>query len=118
MWDECDQLCTNLNNSYTCSCMTNYTLEANGHCKHVQSNTAKVMFSVGSKIYETNTNGDNVRTLYDNIDMDISSFDYNSKTNLFYFADDKNNRVNLIFIFKIGKLFKLKFAYNRARDLN
>ena len=51
------------------------------------------MFSIGTKIYETNANGDSLRTLYDNSDQDLVSFDYNSKTNIFYFADDKNNKV-------------------------
>ncbi len=37
MWDECDQICTNLNNSYSCQCKANYTLSNNGHCRHNQS---------------------------------------------------------------------------------
>ncbi len=41
MWDECDQLCTNLVNSYSCDCKNNYTLMPNGHCKHITSNFSK-----------------------------------------------------------------------------
>ncbi len=37
MWDECDQICTNLNNSYSCQCKANYTLSNNGHCRHNHS---------------------------------------------------------------------------------
>ena len=51
------------------------------------------MFSIGSKVFETNTRGESVRTLFDNSDMDLTSFDFNSRTNVFYFADDKNNKV-------------------------
>ena len=55
--------------------------------------TAKIIFSIGNKIFETNKNGENLRTLYESFDQDITSFDYNAKTNKFYFADDKNNKV-------------------------
>ncbi len=37
MWDECDQICNNLVNSYSCECKANYTKMANGHCKHLTS---------------------------------------------------------------------------------
>ncbi len=37
MWDECDQTCTNLVNSYSCQCNANYTLLPGGHCKHATS---------------------------------------------------------------------------------
>ena len=38
MWDECDQSCSNINGSYSCSCRANFTLEEMGHCKHQTSN--------------------------------------------------------------------------------
>ena len=63
------------------------------------------MFSIGTKIYETNANGDSLRTLYDNSDQDLVSFDYNSKTNIFYFADDKNNKV-IIYVYIFTNLEK------------
>ncbi len=65
----------------------------------LKGDSAKIMFSIGTKIYETNANGDSLRTLYDNSDQDLASFDYNSKTNIFYFADDKNNKVIIYLIF-------------------
>jgi hypothetical protein len=37
MWDECDQICNNLINSYSCECKANYSLMQNGHCKHLTS---------------------------------------------------------------------------------
>lgn len=94
MWDECDHICVNTNSSYTCQCRANYTLEGNGHCKHVSSDSAKILFSLGSKIFETNQQGQNLRTIMDNDNLDINSFDYNFATNTFYLADYKNNRVS------------------------
>ena len=113
MWDECDQICVNTNNSYMCQCNANYTLLTNGHCQHSTStlnvfkslemnklnffncagNSAKIMFSIGSKIYETNQQGQNLRLIFDHNDLDITSFDYNYATNTFYMADEKNNKV-------------------------
>jgi hypothetical protein len=34
-----------------------------------------------------------VRTLLDNSDLDISNFDYNFRTGVFYLSDDKSNKV-------------------------
>ena len=47
-----------------------------GHCQHATSDLAKVMFSIGSKIYETNKNGQNFKVIFDQNDFDISNFDY------------------------------------------
>ena len=93
MWDECDQNCVNTNNSYTCSCKANYTLIGDGHCQHSTSYLAKVLFSIGSKIYETDKNGQNFRVIFDHNDFDISNFDYNYQTKSFYLTDEKTNKV-------------------------
>ncbi|CAF0941452.1 unnamed protein product, partial [Brachionus calyciflorus] len=103
MWDECDQLCINRNNSYSCQCKTNYTLQPNGHCKHQTSDTAKIIFSIGSKIFETDQNAQNFRTILNNNDVDISSFDYNYEKNLFYLADDKNNKIYKATLSSLGQ---------------
>jgi hypothetical protein len=52
-----------------------------------------VIFSLGSKILETDPNGGNVRVLLDNADLDISSFDFNYRSGVFYLTDDKNSKV-------------------------
>jgi len=57
------------------------------------------MFSVGSKIYETNQRGDNLRTIMDNNEVEIRSIDYNFETNTIYMADEKNKKVNILFKF-------------------
>jgi len=57
------------------------------------------MFSVGSKIYETNQRGDNLRTIMDNNEVDIRSIDYNFETNTIYMADEKNKKVKILFKF-------------------
>lgn len=58
------------------------------------------MFSVGSKLYETNQNGQ-LRTVLENDIYEITSFDYNFVTNTFYFADEKSNKVIQIILFNI-----------------
>ncbi len=114
MWNECDQSCTNTIGSYTCQCEANYTLQANGHCKHIDSkklslsliwlcslhnyslfigDNVKIMFSTGSKIFESNNNGQNIRQIYENNDFDIISMDYNFMTKTFYFVDGKKSKV-------------------------
>jgi hypothetical protein len=93
MWDECDQQCLNTNGSYTCQCNANYTLLANGYCKGLTSQEARVMFSIGSKVYETDQNGQNVRLIFNNDDLVISSFDYNFAKKTFYLTDEKSNKV-------------------------
>jgi len=94
MWDECDQICVNTLNSYRCECSSNYTLLQNGYCRSVISDQARVLFSLGNKIYETDQEGRNVRLVFNNDDIEITSFDYNFKSKNFYFADQKNNKVN------------------------
>ena len=58
-----------------------------------KGDAARVIFSVGNKIYETNQRGDNLRTLMDNNDLDIRSIDYNFDANTIYMADEKNKKV-------------------------
>lgn len=93
MWDECDQQCLNTNGSYTCQCNANYTLLADGYCQSRNSQEARVIFSIGSKIYETDQNGQNVRLIFNNDDMDVSNFDYNFAKKIFYLTDEKSNKV-------------------------
>ena len=54
---------------------------------------ARIIFSIGSKIFETDQNGQNFRQILNNENLEISSFDYNYEKKLFYLADDKNNKV-------------------------
>lgn len=58
-----------------------------------KGNQARVLFSVGNKIYETNLDGNNLRLVIDNKDFRISSFDFNFAKNTFYFTDEKNSKV-------------------------
>lgn len=58
-----------------------------------KGDSAKVLFSVGNKIYETNKDGISYRVVMDNNDLEISSFDYDYAKNTFYLTDDKNKRV-------------------------
>lgn len=131
MWDECDQICTNSNNSYSCQCKSNYTLTNGGHCKHITSSfiefkvnkavlnylskigdTAKVIFSTGNKIFETNQRAENLRVLYENNNAEINSIDYNFELSAFYMADDKNNKVKQNYSFETT-LTKFKFEIKR-----
>lgn len=62
----------------------------------MKGDSAKVFFSSGGKIFETNQKGENLRILLDNSNFDISSIDYNFETNVIYMADDRNNKVIII----------------------
>ena len=94
MWDECDQLCFNTINSYTCACRANFTLQADsGHCKDLTGDQAKVIFSFGTRLIETDQSGQNVRTILASDELDIGAFDYNYAKRVFYLADDKSNKI-------------------------
>jgi hypothetical protein len=54
---------------------------------------ATVLFSIGNKLFETDKNGQNLRTLLEDDTLEISNFDYNFAKNTFYFTDEKNNKV-------------------------
>lgn len=60
---------------------------------------AKIIFSVGSKMFETNQQGQSSRQILNNDDLIISSFDFNYDKKIFYLADDKNNKVLEIILF-------------------
>ena len=109
MWDECDQICVNTINSYKCQCNSNYTLLPNGYCRSLTSNEAKVIFSTGSKLYETDLNGQNMKLIFNQNNYDITSFDYNYNKKFFFLTDELNNKV-LIFK-KNYSLFCLIFAF-------
>lgn len=94
MWDECDQKCVNTVNSYSCQCNGNYTLFPDGYCRSSTSDQARVMFSIGTKIYETDQNGQNVKVVFNHDDLDITNFDYNYANKIFYLTDEKNNKVS------------------------
>lgn len=50
MWDECDQICVNSNNSYSCQCHSNYTLQTDGHCQHITSTKQRLFKSFFNQI--------------------------------------------------------------------
>lgn len=55
---------------------------------------ARVIFSLGTRILESDLNGQNVRVLVENNDgWDLGSFDYNYAKSVFYVADNKNSKV-------------------------
>jgi hypothetical protein len=68
-------------------------------------------------LFETNKDGLLLRTLVDNNDLEISSFDYNFAKSTFYLTDDKNNKVHLL-KFYLAKIishkekFKILFIKN------
>ena len=59
----------------------------------LKGDQAKVLFSIGNKIFETDKNGQNMRTLLEDDTLEISNFDYNFVKNTFFFTDEKNNKV-------------------------
>ena len=52
-----------------------------------------MIFSTGSKVYETSQTGDSVRILLDNTGVSIDSLDYDAARGLFYLSDAKNNKI-------------------------
>jgi hypothetical protein len=62
-----------------------------------QGDNARILFSIGSKIFESDKMARNVRQVFDNSDFDISSMDYEFSSKIFYFVDSKKNKVNYWF---------------------
>lgn len=48
---------------------------------------------MGNKVFETSRDGENLRVLVDNSQIEISSIDYDYSKNTFYLADNKNSKV-------------------------
>jgi low density lipoprotein-related protein 2 len=90
MWDECDQLCSNTRGSYNCSCLTNYTLANSGYCRHIHSDTVRLIISSGNKVFELDIRGQNNRQL---LDFEVTSIDYNYANRKLFFADSKSNKI-------------------------
>lgn len=53
-WGYCDQLCTNFNEGYNCSCKAGYELEGKASCKAVDSDEMRLIFARQAIIYELN----------------------------------------------------------------
>lgn len=79
-----------------------------------------MLFSVGNRIYETNIDGNNLRILLDNRDLQISSFDFNIAKNTIYLTDDKSSKVyfSINYILKCFLTKKYFFKSCTKEDTN
>jgi hypothetical protein len=54
----------------------------------------KILFSLGTKLFESDKNAISIRQIYENTNMEIISMDYEFSSKTIYFADAKTNKVN------------------------
>ena len=90
-WGYCDQMCTNTDGSYTCSCFSGYELLDKSHCAAPNSSSLLIYFAHDRSIIRMDAHGSN-QILVANTTA-ASGLDFNFQKNLLYWTDTKTRKV-------------------------
>lgn len=92
-WGFCDQLCTNTDGGYTCSCASGYILKDRSKCVLADnSNDLTLYFAHEKAIYMMNPNGENVNIVANTTGG--SGLDFHFERNLLFWSDYKTRKVS------------------------
>ncbi|XP_069782270.1 pro-epidermal growth factor isoform X2 [Narcine bancroftii] len=85
----CSQICTNLPGSYTCSCLSGYTLEENKWSCHPDSPAPFLIFSHGNAIFKIDIEGTDHQKIVANSGLSVL-LDFHYRSGKIYWADTEN----------------------------
>lgn len=91
-WGFCDQICTNSDSSYKCSCAPGYSLRNNTKCFANQASSLSLMFVHDKAIYQMGPNGSDPKVITNT--TGASGLDFHYGRNVLFWSDTKTKRVS------------------------
>ncbi|XP_044735048.1 low-density lipoprotein receptor-related protein 2-like [Chrysoperla carnea] len=92
-WGTCDQLCTNSDGSFSCSCVHGYQLIDDKHCMAYNSSQLLLYFAYKYLgVYQMTQNGDNITMVANS--TSASGLDFHYNRNLLFWSDTKTGKVH------------------------
>lgn len=118
-WGFCDQLCTNTDGGYVCSCAPGYVLSGKNRCfSQNGSSPLELIFAHEKAVYRMNARGTDVRIIANS--TGASGVDFHYQRNMLYWSDAKTKRVsttNHTIIFRRDVVFfSSRFTSNSCQE--
>lgn len=93
-WGHCDQLCSNSDGSFACSCAAGYSLLEKSRCSAANPNELELIFAHDRAIVRMSAHGDNARVLANA--TAASGIGYQLDRGLLFWSDTKTRKVQSI----------------------
>lgn len=93
-WGFCDQICTNTEGSYKCSCAPGYTLKEKNRCNALNASSLMLYFVHDKAIYRMTPTGAEAQVIANTTGASGLDFHYNK--NLLFWSDTKTKRVSFL----------------------
>lgn len=107
-WGFCDQLCTNTDGSFKCSCAPGYVLQSSKiRCAAVNASELELVFAHDKAVYRMNARGEDVQVIANS--TGASGVDFHYQKNLFFWSDAKTKRVSCFVRNRVSYLVVLWF---------
>jgi low density lipoprotein-related protein 2 len=91
-WGFCDQICTNTEGSYKCSCAPGYTLKEKNRCNALNASSLMLYFVHDKAIYRMTPTGAEAQVIANTTGASGLDFHYNK--NLLFWSDTKTKRIH------------------------
>lgn len=91
-WGHCDQLCTNTEGGYICSCATGYNLLERSKCVAPNASDMIIYFAWEKTVYKMNSRGEGVKIVANT--TGASGLDFHYDKNLLFWSDIKTRKVH------------------------
>lgn len=92
-WGHCDQLCTNTDNSYMCSCADGYSVKDRVHCVAPDAENMQLIFAHEKAIVRMSSVGHNSKNLANA--TGASGIAYHHGKNMLFWSDTKTRKVQM-----------------------
>lgn len=90
-WGYCDQLCTNTEGDYICSCAKGYFLQSKNRCIASNASLMMIYFAHENAVVSMNYQGNDVRIVANT--TGATGLDYHYRKGLLFWSDIKTRRV-------------------------
>lgn len=90
-WGFCEQLCTNTDGGYICSCANGYSLMDRTKCVAPNASEMLLYFAHDKAVYRMNSRGEEARIVANT--TGASGLDFHYQRNLLFWSDTKTRKV-------------------------
>lgn len=91
-WGFCEQLCENLEGSYTCHCVAGYTLNGRNKCR-LQNSTVELLLAADQAIWRIGPSGEDRRLIINTTGAIAGGMDYLYSRNKLFWSDMKTRKI-------------------------